>query len=119
VTTQEKDINDTLPWQDGNPKLMGTKDGTILFGHVFETDQGQAAFDFAGAINGQLYTWEASGTWNQLVRGWHLADRFLYVVLPPASILRDPDGTWPELIDLADDECEEDDDECGDEEEAE
>jgi hypothetical protein len=108
MTSTEHSINDTLPWSDGNPKLITTADSDLLFCHVFETDQGQAAADFARAINGQLYTWQAGGTWNQLVRGWHLADRFLYVVLPPASIMREPDGSWPELIDLADDECEED-----------
>jgi hypothetical protein len=96
-----------------------TADGDLLFCHVFETSQSRPALDFELAIGGQLYTWKTEGYWNQLCRGAHNADRFLYLVLPPASILRGPDGTWPELIDLPDDPCEEDDDECGDEEEAE
>jgi hypothetical protein len=112
MTTTIPGLTDTLPWQDGNPKLIGSKDGDIIFCHVFETDQSRVALDFAEAIHGCLYTWVTGGYWNQLSIGAHNADRFLYVVLPPASIMREPDGTWPELIDLPDDPCEEDDDEC-------
>jgi hypothetical protein len=113
------DPTDSLPWQDGNLKLMQSQDGDLIPGHIFETAQAELAQSFARAIRGQIYTWTASGTWNQLAIGTHLADRFLYVVLPPASPYREPDGSWPELIDLADDPCEPDEgDECDDDDTA-
>jgi hypothetical protein len=109
------DPTDSLPWQDGNPKLLGGPDGDVIFAHVFETDQRSEAYDFAEAIKGQVYTWITSGYWNQLSIGFANANRFLFVVLPPSSILREPDGSWPEFFPLADDECDPDEgDECDD-----
>jgi hypothetical protein len=61
---------------------------------LYKTDEFAAAGKAAEDSGKVVYTWSASGRSNWLARGFHVADRLGYVLLP---------GGLPDYLDMEDD----------------